>query len=189
MPAPEKTERHASRARVSQCSCGNITSLRQGIYDSVMTAKSKRLKAGRQFPKWGLAHSSRVFCGRWASAPTTICRECMSNQSGIKSSAVCISSRSVAIAGCQPGWKGWSRSNRNGLRGGEKRVSCSWGEPILPPRTREGWGNLVSRLDCFALWRAKINPRWWMTLLWGLTEAAIIAPTDAPDLWHETRSL
>src|SRR5436309_1686832 len=89
----------------------------------------------------------------------------------------------------QRGWKGWSRSNRNGLRGGEKRVSCSWGEPILPPRTREGWGNLVSRLDYFALWRAKINPRWWMTLLWGLTEAAIIAPTDAPDLWHETRSL
>src|SRR5579871_6035494 len=46
------------------------------------------------------------------------------------------------------GRKELSRSNRNGRPGGENRwVSCSWPEPTLPPRTREGWGNLVRNLD------------------------------------------
>src|ERR1700733_2446206 len=46
------------------------------------------------------------------------------------------------------GRKGLSRSNHNGPRGGEDGwVSYSSPEPTLPPRTREGWGNLVRNLD------------------------------------------
>jgi putative transposase len=46
------------------------------------------------------------------------------------------------------GIQGLSRSNRNGRRVGENnRVSCSWREPTLPPRTREGWGNFDLKLD------------------------------------------
>ena len=48
----------------------------------------------------------------------------------------------------QLGRKGLLRSNRNGPRGGENEwVLCSWPEPTLPPRTREGWGNLLRRAD------------------------------------------
>src|SRR5579864_7778726 len=43
---------------------------------------------------------------------------------------------------------GLSRSSRNGPRGGENRwVSCSWREPTLPQKAREGWGNLARSLD------------------------------------------
>src|SRR5579872_3099822 len=46
------------------------------------------------------------------------------------------------------GRKGWSRSNRNGRRGGESGwVSCSWPEPTLPQKAREGWGNLVRDVE------------------------------------------
>jgi hypothetical protein len=107
--------------------------------------------------QFGVAlHFPRFFLREGApSARTTICMNARQTSPLSKPAPLCISSRLVCYhTGCRCSivwrreWKGLSRSNRNGPRGGENRwVSCLWPEPTLPQKAREGWGNPVRNYD------------------------------------------
>jgi len=40
-----------------------------------------------------------------------------------------------------------NQNRKSGPPAENRWASCSWGEPTLPPKTREGWGNLLRMAD------------------------------------------